>query len=114
MAEFDTSYNSEMMKSPSMRFDGNVTGSAKGGSFFAYRGTRMNYVAATALLARAYQYKGDKATAYQYANEVYRFYNEKKWYSFTPESNISNTNTEYRRCKLFEDILLAFYNTNII
>lgn len=113
LADFDTSYNSEMMKSPSMRFDGNVTSSAKGGSFFAYRGTRMNYVAATALLARVYQYKGDKATAYEYAKEVYRYYNEKNWYSFTSESNISNTNVEYRRCKLFEDILLAFYNTNI-
>lgn len=113
LAEFDTLYNFEMMKNASRRFDGNVVDAAKGGSFFAYRGTRMNYVAATALLARAYQYKGDKAAAYQYANEVYRFYNEKKWYSFTPESNISNTNTEYRRCKLFEDILLAFYNTNI-
>jgi len=26
---------------------------------------------------------------------------------------LSNTNVEYRRCKLYEDILLAFYNTNI-
>lgn len=37
----------------------------------------MNYVAATALLARAYQYKGDRAMAYQYAQEVYRFQSEK-------------------------------------
>ena len=101
------------MESASMRFDGNVTGSALGGEFFAYRGTRMNYVAATALLARVYQYKGDKATAYQYAKEVYRFQNEKNWYRFTPESNINNPDVQYRRCKLFDDILLAFYNTKI-
>ena len=113
LAYNDTLYNLDMMKSASMRFDGNVTSTAKGGDFFAYRGTRMNYVAATALLARVYQYKGDKATAYEYAKEVYRFYNEKTWYGFTPENNISNTNVEFRRCKLFEDILLAFYNTNI-
>lgn len=113
LADFDTSYNSKMMRSASQRFDGNVLSDAKGGSFFAYRGTRMNYVAATALLARVYQYKGDKATAYEYAREVYRFYNEKRWYGFTSETNINNPDTEYRRCKLFEDILLAFYNTNI-
>ncbi len=113
LAYNDTLYNYKMMESASMRFDGNVTGSALGGEFFAYRGTRMNYVAATALLARVYQYKGDKATAYQYAKEVYRFQNEKNWYRFTPESNINNPDVQYRRCKLFDDILLAFYNTKI-
>lgn len=113
LAYNDTLYNLDMMKSASMRFDGNVTDGAKGGTFFAYRGTRMNYVAVTALLARVYQYKGDKETAYQYAREVYRFQKEKRWYSFTPESNISNTNIQYRRCKLFDDIILAFYNTRI-
>lgn len=112
LAYNDTLYNPDMMKSAQMRFDGNVTGTAKGGDFFAYRGTRMNYVAITALLARVYQYKGDKDVAYEYAKEVYRYYT-KRWYSFTAESNISNSNTEYRRCKLFDDILLAFYNTNI-
>lgn len=113
LAYNDTLYNVDMMRNASMRFDGNVTGGANGGEFFAYRGTRMNYVAATALLARAYQYKGDNVSAYKYAEEVYRFYSDKNWYSFTSESNLNNTNTEYRRCKLFEDILLAFYNTNI-
>ena len=113
LAYNDTLYNYKMMESASMRFDGNVTGTALGGDFFAYRGTRMNYVAATALLARAYQYKGDRAMAYQYAQEVYRFQSEKGWYRFTPEGNISNTNVQYRRCKLFDDILLAFYNTKI-
>ena len=113
LAYNDTLYNFKMMQSASMRFDGNVTGDAKGGDFFAYRGTRMNYVAATALLARVYQYKGDHATAYQYAEEAYRFQSEKGWYRFTPEGNISNTNTQYRRCKLFDDILFALYNTNI-
>ena len=82
LAYNDTLYNYKMMESASMRFDGNVTGTALGGDFFAYRGTRMNYVAATALLARAYQYKGDRAMAYQYAQEVYRFQSEKGWYRF--------------------------------
>ena len=109
LADNDTLKNVKMMQSVNYRFEG----SSNGGGFFAYRGTRMNYVAVTALLARVYQYKGDKATAYKYACEAYRFYNEKRWYSFTSESNLSNTNIEYRRCKLYEDILLAFYNTNI-
>ena len=109
LADNDTLKNVKMMQSVNYRFEGNYNG----GGFFAYRGTRMNYVAATALLARVHQYKGDKATAYKYACEAYRFYNEKRWYSFTSESNLSNTNIEYRRCKLYEDILLAFYNTNI-
>ena len=109
LADNDTLKNVKMMQNANYRFEGN----SNGGGFFAYRGTRMNYVAVTALLARVYQYKGDKATAYEYACEAYRFYNEKRWYSFTSESNLSNTNIEYRRCKLYEDILLAFYNTNI-
>ena len=109
LADNDTLVNVKMMQSVNYRFEGNYNG----GGVFAYRGTRMNYVAVNALLARVYLYKGDKATAYKYAREAYRFYSEKKWYSFTSESNLSNTNVEYRRCKLYEDILLAFYNTNI-
>ena len=69
LADNDTLKNVKMMQSVNYRFEGNYNG----GGFFAYRGTRMNYVAATALLARVHQYKGDKATAYKYACEAYRF-----------------------------------------
>ena len=110
LAYNDTLYNSGAMSSVSRRFDGNNQ-SANGGEFFTYRGTRMNYVAALALLARAYQYKGDKEMAYNYAYAAYKFLSEKGWYSFTPESSINNSNTQYRQCKMYHDIILAFYNT---
>ena len=112
LAYNDTSYNVNAMQSVSTRFETNSQ-SANGGEFFCYRGTRMNYVAALALLARVYQYKGDLQSAYQYASEAYSYMSEEGWYTFTSESNINNTNTAYRRCKMYEDIILAFYNTNI-
>lgn len=110
IAYHDTTYNLSMMQSVSRRFNGNDQG-ANGGDFFGYRGTRMNYVATLALLARVYQYKGDKELAYQYASAAYS-YMQKGWYTFSPESTISNTNIEYRQCKMYHDIILAFYNTN--
>ena len=112
LAYNDTLYNVGAMSSVSRRFDGNNQ-SANGGDFFTYRGTRLNYVATLALLARVYQYKGDKEMAYEYAIAAYRFLSEKGWYSFTPESSISSSEAQNRQCKMYHDIIFAFYNSNI-
>lgn len=112
LADFDTLYNVNMIQSVNNRFDGNYQSNGKYGQFFGYRGTRMNYVATLALLARVYQYKGDKEEAYQWARAAYE-YMIKGWYSFSPESSINNTNPQYRQCKMYHDIILAFYNSNI-
>ena len=111
LAYNDTLYNVTMMQSAQYRFHDNVTDGANGGSFFAFRGCRMNYVAATALLARAYLYKGDKENAYQYAAEAWRYQDELGWYQFTAASNIENENVDYRHAKMYDDILLAFSST---
>lgn len=110
LADNDTLQNAGMMSSVAYRFHNNVTGESNGGTFYSFRGTRMNYFAATALLARAYLYKGDKENAYRFANEVYRYAN---WFPFTPASNLENSNRQYRYCKMYDDILLAFSNSNL-
>lgn len=113
LAYNDTSYNSKMLSTVTLRFHDNVTDNAKGGAFFAFRGTRMNYVAATALLARAYQYKGDKQAAYQCAKEVLSFQTEEGWYAFTSADKIQQENRNYIHAKLYDDILLAFSNSEL-
>ena len=110
LADNDTLENVVMMNDVTHRFHNNITGDSDGGSFFAFRGTRMNYFAATALLARAYLYKGDKENAYRYANEVYRFAN---WFPFTSAADLENSNRQYRHCKMYDDILLAFSNSRL-
>jgi len=113
LAYNDTLYNSKMLSSVTNRFHDNVTDGAQGGAFFAFRGTRMNYVAATALLARAYQYKGDKQAAYQCAKEVLRYQTEKGWYTFTSADKLQQENRNYIHAKLYDDILLAFSNSEL-
>lgn len=112
LAYNDTLYNVSAMSSVKRRFDGNNQ-SANGGDFFTYRGTRLNYVATLALLARVYQYKGDKEMAYEYAMAAYRFLSEKYWYSFTQEYQLNSPDWQNRYTKMYDDIIFALYNTNI-
>ena len=93
-----------------MHMGGTLT---NGGMFFSSRGTRMNYFATSALLARAYLYKGDKMNAYKYAEAVYQFASRKTWFKFTASSNlgIADINKIYR--KMYDDIILAAVNTNL-
>jgi hypothetical protein len=89
--------------------------SASGTNFFGARGTRMNYFAASAILARAYQWRnesGDMERAYKAALAVYRFYDVKAWYQFTPEANLTGVPENIFR-KMPHDILLAFFNTKM-
>lgn len=112
LAENDTIYNASMMKDPNYRFASGYSVNAKGGSFFGYRGTRFNYFAATALLARAYQYQGDLENAYKNALEVYRYHTVNAWFKFTASSNIIVEMNNRRHTRLYDDILFAFNNSN--
>lgn len=109
----DTLYNYWGVYSASCRIGESYFVQQKGGTFFNARGTRMNYFAASALLARAYLYRGDKRNAYHYAEAVYQFASRKKWYTFTASYNLApaDNNAIYR--KMYEDIILAAVNTNL-
>ncbi|MBO5710949.1 MAG: RagB/SusD family nutrient uptake outer membrane protein [Rikenellaceae bacterium] len=59
--------------------------------FFYCRGSRMNFMAATALLARMYMWQGDYTKARKYAQEVIDGYrNGKIIYNFEPSANMNN------------------------
>lgn len=87
------------------------------GTYYSFRGTRMNFFAAKALLARAYLWKGDKARALQTATEVYAYCrystdvigesSARPWYSY-PDMTSAMANLVPR--KLHSDLLLAFHN----
>ncbi len=81
--------------------------------FFSFRMNRLNYVAIHGLMARAYMYAADYDNASKEAFYVYSQFGPvgKRWWSFTAESN---TNSVTRYQKLPEDLLLAFYDPNLI
>lgn len=113
LAVNDTLYNSKMMTTRDYRFTSGSAVDAKGGPFFGFRGTRFNYFAATALLARAYQYSGDKENAYKNAMDVYRYHTAKTWFKFTSSSDIIIELPNNRHTRLYDDILFAFNNSNV-
>lgn len=75
------------------------------GIFYSYRGTRMNYLNVTALLARVYLYAGELEKAYKAAQYVLDFEGMK----FPSRYGGYNGNTKSR-----EDILLAFFNRSVL
>lgn len=95
----------------------------KGGLFYSARATRMNYIAAKALQARAYLWKGDKPSALRSALDAYRFLrwrrgepgliysglsvDVKNWFDFT-SLNVTDANELNR--KMPNDIIFAAYN----
>lgn len=113
LAENDTLYNSKMMVNSSYRFYPSYSGDAVGGIFYGFRGTRLNYFAASALLARVYQYMGDKENANKQANDVYLYHTSKSWFNFTTSNNIIIEQNNRRHTRLFDDILFAFNNSKV-
>ncbi len=101
----DSEYNPWAIQTYSARMGGGTsTQSPLAGEFFTTRGTRMNYFAATALLARAYQWNGQAKEAYDQAWEIFDFNRTNGWYGF----EVSATGR-----KMSDDILLASYNEKI-
>jgi hypothetical protein len=116
LADCDTVFNASRFTAYLYRLQDNytyMTTSPK--PFFSMRGTRLNYFAAAAILARAYQWRGgtgDAERAYNVASDVYRFYATKGWFSFTPSGNLNVAEDNIFR-KMPHDILFALYNNNL-
>ena len=85
--------------------------SAPPNDFVSYRGMRMNYMAATGLLARMYLYKGDYDKAYERALEALEFV-DAGWYSWTSSSYQYSSNAASQYPKRFDELLLCFSNNN--
>lgn len=85
------------------------------GSFFWYRGLRMNYLALLAFKARVCLYAG---TAYYKnaetaAKELYNvFYKQKQWIGFTP-ANYLTAPIESRFVKVADDVLMGVYRKQL-
>jgi hypothetical protein len=113
LADCDTVYNMNRISNYVQRLQPSSGLSAT--TFFTARGTRFNYFAALATLARAYQWRGgsgDTERAYEAARQVYHFSTDKTWFSFTPAGNLMPTETSIYR-KMPHDILFALYNSNM-
>ncbi|MDR0544432.1 MAG: RagB/SusD family nutrient uptake outer membrane protein [Odoribacteraceae bacterium] len=110
LADPDTIQNASSMTSYTNRLQ--PSSSLTTTTFFSTRGARFNYFAALAVLARAYQWRGDAERAHDAAKSVYRFSTGKTWFSFTPASNLSTVETSIHR-KMPQDILFALYNNNM-
>jgi hypothetical protein len=113
LADCDTVYNVNRFASYTQRLQPSAGLSAT--TFFSTRGTRFNYFAALATLARAYQWRdgsGDQQRAYEAARQVYRFSTDKTWFTFTPATNLTTTEYSLHR-KMPHDILFALYNNNM-
>lgn len=120
LAKNDTIDNPEAINTVFARMGDGSVGISPGGLFYSYRGTRMNYFAATALLARAYQWRnaaGDGQKAYDAARAMYRYHTDYDWFQFTPATSGSRSALEgspENLCrKMYDDILLAACNTNM-
>ena len=79
------------------------------GLFFNCRGTRFNYYAITALLARVYRYAGMPFLALTEAREIL----DCDYFSFTPVEALSPDNIDQRDQKAHYDILFALYNNKM-
>lgn len=87
LAPIDTIKYQRLMRDPAGRFrHGSRLYNLKEGIFFNYRGVRMNFFGATALLARIYMYMQDYENAYNCANIIYK-YHKMQWFQWTPASN---------------------------
>ncbi|MDR2129763.1 MAG: RagB/SusD family nutrient uptake outer membrane protein [Odoribacteraceae bacterium] len=109
----DTTYHLNQMRYwLNARIMGQYT--AAGGTFFNYRGYRLNYCAVVGLLARAYLYKGDMEKAKRCAYEIYsNFHKSKGWFRFHG-ANDYTTSFANKQKKHLDDCLFAFYNNELL
>jgi len=81
------------------------------GDFFNYRCQRMNFFAATALLARINMYKGDYQQAYTQARIVYDA-QKRNWFQWTSSIYQGQiTDVDYIYTKRPDELILAFSNS---
>lgn len=106
LAVYDTlKTNQQWLFETSNRFNEKVVPPA--GSFYSSRGSHLNYLAVTGVLARAYLWAGDHDKALEQAAELVKYVTNKRL-AFTPSTSIT-TNP-----KMMDDVLFALYNKNLI
>lgn len=111
LAKVDTVFCRSWNRSSTSRLKLTILGSGPD-NFVGFRGHRMNYFAAAALLARMYLYAGDYQQAYANALEAYQFH-EHGWFAWTPEDNQGNTpNLIDMHVKRYEELYMAFFNND--
>ncbi|MDO5665727.1 MAG: RagB/SusD family nutrient uptake outer membrane protein [Bacteroidia bacterium] len=91
LAPIDTIKFRSIMTYPENRYRTFYYTELKEGEFFNYRCQRMNFFAATALLARVYLYKGDFENAFANANLIYK-YHKLNWFKWTDPNNQGQSN----------------------
>ena len=100
----------ELLKDDKIRTDGVMNGASEDpneNSYFRYRQYRLNYYAIQGLLARAYLWKGDKASAYECATAVIKESEEKEVFTWTPKASIQGNNPDL----IFStEVMFALYN----
>lgn len=92
---------------PNTRFQ--EAGSGKN-LFFSLRGYRLNYWAATALLARVYLYAGMKEEAYKEAKTLIDADSKNKFFQATTSSYYGPKNIEAGNIKMYENIIFGLYS----
>jgi hypothetical protein len=111
LAPVDTIYLSSVNRYSSSRIrNASSPSNLAQGDFFSYRAERMNFFAATGLLARIYMYKGDYDNAYNYAKIIYTF-NQRNWFPWMStiyQGQIPDV--DYIYTKRPDELLLCFSN----
>ena len=102
----------ELLKNDKIRTDGVMNGASEDpneNTDFRYRQFRMNYYAVQGLLARAYLWKGDKASAYACATALIKENEEKQVFAWTPKAKVQGSNPDL----IFStEVMFALYNTS--
>lgn len=102
----------ELLKNDKIRTEGVMNGDSEDpneNSDFRYRQFRMNYYAVQGLLARAYLWKGDKASAYACATALIKENEEKQVFAWTPKAKVQGSNPDL----IFStEVMFALYNTS--
>lgn len=112
LAPLDTLQFEGWTKKREHRFYNSVRTGSWDDDFLNFRGERMNYWGATALLARVYMWKGDLENAYKNASDIYRFHTN-GWFKWTGAA-FQGSLVDYPEItdtKRWEELLLGFYNS---
>ena len=112
VAPNDTILNRNMLLNTStVRLNGS---GAVGGTFFGYRGVRLNYVAINGLLARVYMYAGDYTNAKHYAEYVYNKYAPDEDDNTSERWGFSTVSETTAKGKFSSDMLFGLSNKNLV
>lgn len=103
---------SELLKNDRIREEGVLNSEPEDlneGVDFRYRQFRMNYYAVQGLLARAYLWKGDKTTAYEYAKAIITENEANEVFTWTTKASIQGTNPDL----IFStEVMFGLYNVS--